>query len=57
MVIDFIRKLPDVSTKEMKTAYIKLKTELIELSKNPYEKKAMDFFGFVDWLEKKIIAL
>lgn len=53
-VIDFIRHLPDVSANDLPTEYTKLKIELTELSKNPYEKKAMDFFGFISWVERKI---
>ena len=53
-VIEFIRNLPNVSSKEIISAYKKLKLDLIKLSRDPYEKKAMNFFGFINWLDTKI---
>lgn len=53
-VIDFIRNLPNVFSKEITSAYQTLKLDLVELAKDPYEKKAMDFFGFINWLDTKI---
>lgn len=53
-VINFIRNLPNVSSKEITAAYKNLKLDLLELGKDPYEKKAMDFFGFINWLDRKV---
>lgn len=54
IVLNFIRRLPDIAPSDIRDGYKILHAELIELSKNPYEKKAMDFFGFINWLNAKI---
>lgn len=54
LIIGFIRRLPDVSANELKYQYGKLKSDLEELGKNPYEKKAMEHLGFSQWVEKKV---
>ncbi len=54
-VIDFIRNSSNVSSKNTIASFKSLKLDLIELSKDPYEKKAIDFFGFINWVDKKIV--
>ena len=31
-----------------------MKAELEEISKDPFEKKALEYFDFISWLESKI---
>jgi len=56
IVLDFIRKkLPEVTTqKELILIFMELKQELEEIIKDPLEKKALDYFDFISWLESKI---
>ncbi len=55
-VLDFIRKkLPKVITeKELIKAFKELKTEFEEITKDAFEKKALEYFDFISWLESKI---
>ena len=54
--LDFIRqKLPKVkSNKELVGAFKELKIELEAIAKDPFEKKALEYFDFISWLESKI---
>lgn len=56
IVLDFIRKkLNKIDTKEKKKiAFTELKEELLKLSKDPFEKKPLEDFEFIEWLESKI---
>ncbi|HET6989949.1 MAG TPA: hypothetical protein VFJ43_01440, partial [Bacteroidia bacterium] len=56
IILDFIRKkLPKLDTrKEITEAFVNLKNEIEILSKHPYEKRALEYFDFVKWLESKI---
>ena len=55
-ILNFIRKkLPKTnSEKELITIFKDLKTELGKITKDPFEKKALDYFDFISWLESKI---
>ena len=55
-VLHFIRKrLSQKTTPEkMIGAFRKLKSELIKISKNPFENQAIESFHFISWLESKI---
>ena len=54
--LNFIRqKLPKVkSNKELVSAFKELKMELGAITKDPFEKKALEYFDFISWLESKI---
>jgi len=56
MVLSFIReKLPKVITqKELILAFRELKEELEEIIKDSFERKALEYFDFISWLESKI---
>ena len=55
-ILDFIkRKLPKIVTgNERIAAFKELKTDLEEITKAPFEKKALEYFDFISWLESKI---
>lgn len=53
-VLDFLSKYPDLTSSEIIPVFKKLRDDLTELSKYPYEKKAMDFLGFINWIDTKI---
>ena len=55
-VLNFIRKkIPHiVSDKNLIGAFKELKTELEEITKDPFEKKAIEYFDFISWIESKI---
>lgn len=42
------------SPAEMKSAFVELKSELNEIFKDPYEKRALEYFDFISWLESKV---
>jgi hypothetical protein len=56
IVLDFIRKkLPKFNTKkEMADAFRILKTDIEKISHDPHEKRALEYFDFIKWLESKI---
>ena len=56
LVLDFIgKKLPKVNTRqELNDAFSKLKRELEELKKIPFEKSSLSYFDIISWLESKI---
>ena len=41
-------------TKKIIEAFKKLKTEIENITKNPFEKQAIDYFDFISWIESKI---
>ena len=55
-ILTFIRKkLPKLITREEQIiAFKELETELKKLSKDPFERKALDYFDFISWLKSKI---
>ncbi len=55
-IISFIKKLPGIGNKEVNKWFMDMKNELILLQKNPFEKKAIDYFGILDWIETKTAA-
>ena len=55
ILIAFVRKIYRINnSKKLTEAFILLRKKRIALSKNPYEKKAFDYFDFISWLESKI---
>ncbi len=55
-VLDFIRKrVPKISSeKELLASFKDLKAELTRITSDPFEKKAMEYFDVISWLESKI---
>lgn len=56
IVLDFIRKkMPRTnSKKETLAAFAELKTQIEKISSEPLEKKALEYFDYISWLESKI---
>ena len=56
IVLRFIKeKMPHINTSiELKKAFIELKESLDKQLKDPLEKKALDYFDFITWIESKI---
>ena len=55
-VLDFIRKKLVMinSQQDLIVAFKELKTDLQEITKNPFEERALVYFDFISWLESKI---
>lgn len=57
IILEFIRKeLPEInySEKALIKSFEVLLTKIKTLTKNPFERRALDYFDFVSWLESKI---
>ena len=55
-VLNFIRKkVPKIISSEDQTkTFRELKSEIEEITKDDFEKKALNHFDFVSWLKSKI---
>ncbi len=55
-ILDFMRKeiLKVINPKGKIQVFKELKTEMEEIMKDPYEKKSLEYFDFISWLESKI---
>lgn len=55
-IMNFLRKkTPAInSKKEMVAAFKELKNELVEISKDPFERKSLKYFDIISWVESKI---
>ncbi len=56
IVIDFLRKGMTrlYNDSELMQAFQDLKKRIEDISKNPFERKALEYFDFISWLESKI---
>jgi len=56
LILDFIRKdSPKIdSDKKLKEAFKKLKSNMLNLEKDTFEKAAFDYFDIISWIESKI---
>jgi len=55
LILDFIRLLlRDPDEKKLPTAFLKLKKDMMRLSKDPYSNKAFVYFDMISWLESKL---
>jgi len=56
VLLDFLsKKLPKlINQQDQAKVFKELKQKLIELSKNPFEKQAFEYFDFISWVESKI---
>lgn len=56
IILNYIRKkMPDIFTQtEQIEAFKELREQFIELTKDPFEKKAFEYFDYISWLDSKI---
>jgi hypothetical protein len=54
ILIDFIKKISKRNDKDLSNEYRLLKTELTEVLRSPSEKKFLDYFDLMSWLDSKI---
>jgi hypothetical protein len=55
IVLKFLKKLSKVSMEEQVIGLLKeLKNELVKLLKDPFEKRAFEYFDLISWVESKI---
>lgn len=53
IILEFVKKLPEMQDKQLKEMFTRVKDQLIELEKNP-EERISEYFDFISWLESKI---
>jgi tetratricopeptide (TPR) repeat protein len=53
-ILNFLRKVPLMDTVSVKKEFIKLRTNLIKLQQDPYEKRAFLYLDIIAWLTCKI---
>lgn len=53
-IISFLRKVPLMDDKSVKKEFIKLRSNLIKLQQDPYEKRAFLYLDIISWLTCKI---
>lgn len=53
-ILSFIRKLPSATDKHLMEEFISLRSELETMSNDIHEKNAIDFFGILPWLDKRL---
>ena len=55
VLLNFIRNLPKSFTQtKVLSSFTDLKRELIKISENSFERKALEYFDLISWLESKI---
>ncbi len=55
LIIDFIRKSSRAdSRKEMMEVFGTMRNEFIGIAKDPFERRALEYFDFIAWFESKI---
>lgn len=57
IILSFIRKLPSTTDKYLVQEFVSLKSELQAMSKDIHEKNAIDFFGIIPWLDRRLNAV
>lgn len=53
-IIGFLRKVPSMDNRNVKQEFIRLRTNLIKLQQDPYEKRAFLYLDIISWLTCKI---
>ncbi len=53
-IISFLRKVPLMDASSVKREFIKLRSNLIKLQQDPYEKRAFLYLDIISWLTCKI---
>ena len=53
-IFQFLRTLGTLNRQELKSAFVRLKDQLIVISSNPFERRPFMYLDIVSWLESKI---
>ncbi|WP_299757552.1 hypothetical protein [uncultured Pontibacter sp.] len=53
-ICEFLRKLPDIKPLELKSAFIALKEQLLQISGNPLYRRPFQYLDIISWLDSKI---
>jgi tetratricopeptide (TPR) repeat protein len=53
-IINFLRKVPVMDAKSVKKEFIRLRSNLLKLQQDPYEKRAFLYLDIISWLTCKI---
>ena len=53
-ILKFIRKIPRIRKENLKTEFIELRDNFLQLREAPYEKRPFLYLDIVSWLESKI---
>jgi len=54
-ILKFLRNAPDLLTEKQRiSAFRDLRKNILNITKDPYERIALDYFDFISWLESKI---
>ncbi|MEO8210455.1 MAG: hypothetical protein ABI840_07830 [bacterium] len=54
-ILNFFKTAPDLLTKKQRIdAFSDLRKKIINITKDPYERIALDYFDFISWVESKI---
>ncbi len=54
VIFEFLHKLGKIYPSQLKKEFKILKKKLIEVAKDPYEKRPFLYFDIISWLESKI---
>jgi hypothetical protein len=57
LILKFIKKNLHSNEEKLKEEFVTLNSELIKLTTNPFEKRCLPYFDFIDWTESKIKGL
>jgi hypothetical protein len=53
-ILSFLRKVPGMDAKNVRKEFIKLRSNLVRLQQDPYEKRAFLYLDIISWLSCKI---
>ena len=53
-ILKFIMDMGSVKRDEVKNAFMELRNKLLDISKQPYQKRHFLYLDIVSWLESKI---
>jgi len=53
-ILKFLKKLSTILPNQLKDAFVELREKMLQLTENPYEKRAFIYFDIISWLESKI---
>jgi hypothetical protein len=53
-ILKFLKRLSTILPEQLKEAFIDLREKMLQLTDNPYEKRAFIYFDIISWLESKI---
>ncbi|MGZ3885476.1 MAG: hypothetical protein ACXVPD_15420, partial [Bacteroidia bacterium] len=53
-ILTFLRKVPGIDAKNVRKEFMKLRSSLIKLQQDPYEKRAFLYLDIISWLTCKI---